>query len=146
MEVIFKGYTLLGQGYISYDGVTYFVSDTTFDDNYELTSIIPYPFFYVLSETKNTSDDIEAATQKRVDDYLGKSKIKITYLSTTHKLLLDKKGISTYDVFEAVFEEDFGVAGVREDDLVFDFNLLGSKNNDKFSAIIRRDSNILIVK
>ncbi len=140
-----QGYTLLGQGYISYDGVTYFVSDTTFDDNYEPTSIIPYPFFYVPSETKNTSDDIEAAAQKRVDDYLGKSKIKVTYLSTARKLLLDKKGISTYDDFAAVFEEEFSVAGVREDDLVFDFNLLGSKNNDKFSAIIRRDSSKMII-
>lgn len=154
----------IGFFYITYAGTIYHVISpfgTTADH-----------IIYVPTETENTKEAIIAAAQKRIDDYLGKTDVEVSYLSTAWEYWvqyhyenskeewLEYEGpgftieefeqvigayVFAYPSFEEGFEDIFELSGISEDDLMFTIDVpIDENTGDSFDVFIKRDSSKMV--
>ncbi len=134
-----KGQKLTGIGWYFYNDGIYYAYDKAMylNANHVL---------YVPSDTENNVDAIKNAGQKRINDYLKTDDVKLTYVSTARDYLLNNSSITTYENFEEVFEEQFEIKGISENDHVYNVKMdIDSDISNSFDIIIKRDSSKMVL-
>lgn len=124
---------------------------------------------YVADETANTPLAIQAAAQKRINDYLGHENVKVVYISTardywSHAMYEDTKSewsqvnpnmtfeefknsgyYSDNGNFTQAFYEYYGIRNINENDYIYSIDIpIDENRGDSYTAIIKRDSSKMV--
>ena len=149
----------IGRAIFSVDGITYYV-------HYELGAKGEH-ILYVPDDTGNSKEELMAAAQKRVDEYLGKTGIvEISYAGTAEECLYKYsyeyeckyfyepgEEIPTYEEWllgNQMAYEDFGkdlafIDGVKANDPAFKLKVkYGENKNREYCILIQKDSSKMI--
>ncbi len=97
---------------------------------------------YVPDSTEDTAEAVTAAAQKRVDEYLGKDKVKLVYMDTLFNVI-DAEHFAetgTHLSPDIDLEVELETEGVKKDDYCFKITV----NDLEHQLIVRRDSGKMV--
>lgn len=117
---------------------------------------------YVPTTTGDSKEELMAAAQKRIDEYIGKDKMKLSYSGTAYDIWLQQEYEETRDMWKEAdpnmtfeqwkdygnvfiptynnFEEAINIKGVTEADSVFSITVGGKKH----FIIVKKDNSKMI--
>lgn len=136
--------TRLGYGdrlYTMAQGIADFKLDGTVYASREM-AVQANHILYVPDSTENTAEAVLAAAQKRVDEYLGKDKVKLVYMDTLFNVL-DADNFAetgTHLDPDIDLEDELEVKGVKADDYCFKITVNGLEHQ----LIVKRDSSKMV--
>lgn len=151
------GYLLterIGIFLVKYNGITYYMNSTLGARGEHI--------IYVPTTTGDSKEELMAAAQKRIDEYIGKDKMKLSYSGTAYDIWLQQEYEETRDMWKEAdpnmtfeqwkdygnvfiptynnFEEAINIKGVTEADSVFSITVGGKKH----FIIVKKDNSKMI--
>lgn len=150
----------LGMAVFKYNGCVYYLDETL---GTQAEKVI-----YVPDTTGNSKEELIAAAQKRINDYLGNSStVKVSYAGTAYDVWVESQYEETRGMWEqddpdmtldefrgtgniymgtyTNFDDEIaGVAGVTETDYVFLITVKVDNKENSFNVLIRKDSSKMV--
>lgn len=157
--------------YTEMTGIAQFIYDGTVYGVRDRTGVLAKHIIYIDKSVGDTEEDVVAAVQKRIDDYLGKTGIEVSYLSTAYEYWVSYHYENTreewetlnpnlsieqfeqmanvfipiYESFEEGFEDVFGLSGISENDIMAYISVpIDEDRGDEFEVIIKKDSSKMV--
>lgn len=135
-----KGPIFQGIGYFTYNDVVY-SSYADLENFLLLLNLNVNHIFYVPSDTENTPEAIQAAAQKRINDYLNNENVTITYKQKASEYFTSNQN----ENFSEAFNNEYKLEGINENDFVYHV-VMNFFESDKleFDMIIKRDTEKMV--